>query len=441
MTARPSSTPYRDVLTLGLFASVLSAAMIQGGLGALLPYMGEDMPMSYTLESLHITGLAVGGGLASALAEILRRRLGRGRVLVLGAASCVAGSVLLAAAPAPVVSAAAMVFIGFGLTSTLIAGQVLLAALHGARGARMIGELNVSYSVGALLATAALPALAASVLGWRGFAAVPAVLLALVVLPLVLRGVRRTATDAAVAVPAGAGHATGRARLAPTVMLLCVVVEWGFLFWLATHLTTVAMLSTADAARATAAMWVAVLVGRVAGSRLMGFLRPGVLLAGSLVLAVVATVALTVVSTPSAAVVTGVVAGLAAANFYAGSVAYLIEADPVRADAAVARGSLMSGIALAFAPLGMGVLADVIGLRTAFAGVATVGIVLAAVSLVVTWPARRAAPAASAAAVAAHAPTQVPAPVPTQVPTAASTGATTPSAPAAQAAPTPPEES
>lgn len=407
MTARLPG-PYRDALTLGLFASIFSGAMIQGGLGALLPYMGRDMAMTHTLESLHITGLATGGLVASAVAEAARRRLGRGRVLVLGAASVAAGSTALALAPSPVLSAAAMLFVGFGLTSTLIAGQVLLAALHGVRGARMIGELNVSYSVGALLATAALPLVAASLLGWRGFAAMPAVLLVLLVLPLVVLGARRTATEGAVAVPAGTGHATGRARLAPVTMLLCVVVEWGFLFWLATHLTSVAGLSTADAARATAAMWVAVLVGRVAGSRLLGMVRPGVLLGASLVLAVAATVALTVVTTPGAATVTGILAGLASANLYAGSVAYVIEADPVRADAAVARGSLLSAVALITFPLGMGVLADVIGLRTAYAGVATGAIALAAVMLAVTWPARRPTP---------------------------------PSVPAAPAAPIPPEES
>jgi MFS family permease len=381
--------PYRDALTLGLFASVLGAALLQGGLGALLPYMGEDMPMTYTLESLHITGLAVGGLVASVVVEPARRRIGRGRVLVAGTVSCAVGSIVLALAPAPLLSAAAMLFVGFGLTSILIAGQVLLAALHGPRGARLIGELNVSYSVGALLATAVLPVVAASVLGWRGFAAVPALLLLLLVVPLVLRGVRRTPTEGAVAVPADTAPATGRARLAPVAMLLCVVVEWGFLFWLATHLATVAGLSAANASRATAAMWVAVLIGRVGGSRLLGVVRPGVLLGVSLGLAVGATVALTVVSTPTAAVVTGVLAGLAAANLYAGSVAYVIEADPVRADAAVARGSLLSAVALVVAPLGMGLLADGIGLRTAYAGVAAATITGAVVMLAVTWPASR----------------------------------------------------
>ena len=375
----------RDALTLGLFASILAGAMVQGGLGALLPYMGEDMPMTHTLESLHVTGLAVGGGVAAAVAELARRRIGRGRVLLSGAVATAVGAVLLAVAPSPVLSAAAMLFVGFGLTSTLIAGQVLVVALHGRRhGARMIGELNVSYGVGALVAAALLPVMAAGFLGWRGFAGVPALLLVLVVLPLVLVGVRRTATDGAVAVPTGTGHASGRARLAPGVMLLSVAVEWGFLFWLATHLTTVAELSTADAARATAAMWFAVLAGRIVGSRLLGMMRPGVLLTGSLVLAVLATVALTVVTTPVAAIVTGVLAGLAAANLYAGSVAYVIEADPVRADAAVARGSLLSGVALVVAPLGLGVLADAIGLRTAYVIVAVTVITAAFVMLALT---------------------------------------------------------
>ncbi|WP_225755249.1 sugar MFS transporter [Actinotalea sp. Marseille-Q4924] len=418
-----------DALTVGLSASVLGGAMIQGGLGALLPYLGQDMPMTHTMESLHITGLATGGLVASALAEPARRRIGRGRVLVAGAALCAVGAVLLAVAPTPVLSAAAMLFVGIGLTSTLIAGQVLLMVLHGRRqGARMIGELNVSYSVGGVVAAALLPVVAAGVLGWRGFAVIPAALLALVVVPLVWLGVRRSATDGAVAVPAGTGHATGRARLTPVTMLLCVVVEWGFLFWLATHLTTVAGLSTADAARATGAMWLAVLVGRVAGSRLLGVLRPGLLLLGSLVLAVVATVALTLVTTPVAAVLTGVLAGLSAANLYAGAVAYVIEADPVRADAAVARGSLLSAVALIVAPLGLGVLADGIGLRTAYVAVAAVLLTAAFVMLAVTWPRDR-RPASSAAApdLGRAGPPSVPVPTPADDPVA--TAATAPVAP------------
>lgn len=386
MTGQNPKGPHRDALTLGLFASILSGAMIQGGLGALLPYMGRDMPMTHTLESLHITGLAIGGLVASAVAEAARRRLGRGAVLVAGVVACAIGAAALALAPTPVLSAAAMPFVGFGLTSTLIAGQVLLVALHGRHGPRMIGELNVAYGVGALVAAAVLPVMAASLLGWRGFAGVPAVVLLVAVLPLVLLGVRRTATETAVAAPAGSVHARGGARLAPVVMLLTVVVEWGFLFWLATHLTSVAGLSTADASRATAAMWIAVLVGRIAGSRLLGVLRPGTLLVASLCLGVAATVALTVVRTPGAAIVTGVVAGLAAANLYAGSVAYVIVADPLRADAAVARGSLLSAVALIVAPLGMGALADLIGLRTAFAGVAAAATVLAFVTLAVARP-------------------------------------------------------
>lgn len=375
------------MLTFGLYASILSGAMIQGGLGALLPYMGQDMPMTHTLESLHITGLAVGGLVASAVAEVARRRMGRGWVLIVGAAACALGALLLAVAQLPLLSAAAMLFVGFGLTSSLIAGQVLLVALHGRRhGSRMIGELNVSYSVGAVVAAVLLPIMAASIFGWRGFAGVPAVILVLVVLPLVFVGVRRTDTEGVIAVPPGTGHASGRARFAPAVMLLSVVVEWGFLFWLATHLTTVAGLTTEAAARAAAAMWVAVLVGRIVGSRLLGVIRPGALLAGSLVLAMVATFVLDATATPTGALVAGVIAGLAAANLYSGSVAYVIEADPLRADGAVARGSLLSAVALIVAPLGMGVMADAIGLRAAYLIVALTAVTAAFLVLVVIRP-------------------------------------------------------
>lgn len=377
----------RGALILGLNASILSGALIQGGLGALLPYMGKDLPMTHTLESLHITGLAVGGLVASALAEIIRRRMGRGRLLVVGAVSCAVGASLLAVAPAPVVSAAAMLFVGFGLTSTLITGQVLVVALHGRqRGSRMIGEINVSYGIGAVVAALLLPLIAVSVFGWRGFAAIPAAMLVFLVVPLVLMGIRRTSTEGEVASAKDFPPASGRARFAPVVMVLSVVVEWGFLFWLATHLTTVAGLHTDEAARAVAAMWFAVLVGRIVGSRLLGAIPPRTLLAVSLVLAVAATFSLNAVTTPTGAIITGVVAGLAVANLYAGSIAFLIDADPARADRAVARGSLAAGAALIVAPLAMGMMADVIGLRIAFLLVGTIAVAGALVMLAVVRP-------------------------------------------------------
>lgn len=397
--------PHRDTLTVALYLSILGGALLQGGLGALLPYMTRDMPMTHTVESLHITGLAVGGLVASAVAETARRRVGRGRVLLGGVLACTAGSVVLTIAPNPFVSAGAMPFVGFGLTSTLIAGQVLLVALHGRHGPRMIGELNVAYGVGAVVAALALPAIALSALGWRGFAAVPAVLLLVVVLPMLARGARRTPTEGTVATPGGAGDApTGRLAGALAVMVLCVAVEWAFLFWFATHLTAVAELDERVTSVATAVMWVAVLVGRIAGSRLLGVLRPGTLLAASLAVGVVATVVLSVVTTPLGAAVAGVLAGFAAANLYAASIAFVIASDPARADAGVARGSLLAAVGLLVAPLTLGALADGIGLRTAFAVTVAVATVAAAVLLAVT---RR-----------AHDPPEAATPVPTEGDTA-----------------------
>ena len=87
----------------GLLASVL---------GARLPFRGQDMPINHTLESRHITGLAVDGLVASVRAEPARRRLGRSPASVASAALCAVDEVLLALAPAAVLSAAAMLFVG-----------------------------------------------------------------------------------------------------------------------------------------------------------------------------------------------------------------------------------------------------------------------------------------------------------------------------------------
>ena len=365
----PRTGPRRDGLTLAVFVLVLVSALLQGSLGGLLPFLQADIPMSHTVGSLHITALAVGGLLAATVAERVRRRHGRMPILIGSAALGAIGAGLIAAAQSPAMSIGALVLVGYAMSSTLIAGQALLVALHGRHGAQMIGELNVAYSVGAVAAAAALPVVAATALGWRGFPAVQAALLIVLVLPLLLRG--RSSVDADSTGPTGgrARVALRRPRAAYAAMCLSVAVEWSFIFWTATHLVDVGGFSAPTAAGAASVMWAAIVAGRVAGSRLVGRLGAPRVLVASLLVGIVAVALLSVASTPLLAVLAAGLGGLAAANLYPASIALVVSGYPQRPDAAVARASLLtSATSIAF-PLLLGAVADAAGLQLAFMAV------------------------------------------------------------------------
>lgn len=361
-----AAAPRRDGLTLAVFALILVSAVLQASLGGILPFLRAEVPMSHTVESLHITALAVGGLVAALLVEPVRLRVGRLPILV-GAAvlGAVAGALLLVAT-SPALSIGSLVLVGVSMSSALIVGQTLLVAAHGPHGPQMIGELSVAYSVGAVGASALLPAVAATAFGWRGLPALQGVLLLALVVPLLLRA-RRPVAEGAVATSSAAGTTSlRRPRLAYAAMCLCVAVEWSFMFWFATYLVSARGLTETGAAGAASVMWAAILVGRVAGSRAMGRFGAPAVLAASLVLGVVAAAVMTAASSTPLAVVAAVLAGLAAANLYPGSVALVVAGHPDRPDAAVARASLLTSAAVILFPLVLGRLADAVGLRLAF---------------------------------------------------------------------------
>ncbi len=358
----------RDGLTWALFALIATLAVLQAGVGGLLPFLQAEFDMSHTVESLHITALGVGGLTAGLVAERVRRRVGREAMLLGIAVLAVVAAGLLAAARGPVWSIVALVLVGFTVGGALIVGQSLLVARSGSAAPRMIGEYNLAYSVGAVAALFGLPVLTAAVTGWRTLPLAQGLVLAALVVPWLVK-VRRDAVVDPVVSEGGrtGGWTLDRPGVSLVAMCLCVAVEWSFLFWLATHLVAVGGHTPQTAALVTAVMWGVILAARVLGTRLLPRRGGAGVLTGSLLLALLAAVVLSQAQTVWLAVVAAVLAGAAAANLYPASVAFVVSgAPPGRADAVVARATLLSsGTSIVF-PLLLGRLADAVGLSMAF---------------------------------------------------------------------------
>lgn len=364
----PSSSqtnPPRESFTWALYALVLTCAILQAGVGGMLPFIAADFSMSHTVQSLHITAMGSGGFIMGLLAERIRRRIGRHAMLIGAALFSVVAAALLAGARSPAWSISALALAGISVTTKLIVGQAHLVARYGGAAPRMIGEVNLAYSIGAVLATFGLPVLVSAILGWRMLPLIQAVAL-LLVLPMLLRG--RHGVDAG---PPEASRVVilqvlRRPRMAYLAMCLSVAVEWSFLFWLATNLVSVGGLPAITAATATAVMWATILVLRAIGSRLLASFGGGPVLTGSLIVTIAAAVVLQQAETVPRAMAAAVLAGAAIANLYPASIALVVSGFPHRTDHAMARTTLLSSSTLILFPLLLGWLADTEGLDVAF---------------------------------------------------------------------------
>ena len=143
-------------------------------------------------------------------------------------------------------------------------------------------------------------------------------------------------------------------------------VEWSVVYWGASFLATHAGFSNADAATATGALFLAMLFGRYAGSRLTRRFSGLVILVASLAIALVGFPLFWLVPVPLLRVFGLFVVGLGLANVYPLSIALASRTMPDQSDRASARLSIAAALSALLAPFALGALADNIGIGYAF---------------------------------------------------------------------------
>lgn len=354
---RRTRVTWYSYLMLGLFTGLLT---IQGNI---LPFLKAELDLSYGAVSLHSSALAAGLIAVGLLGDRVVRRHGRRRALRLGAAGISAGAVLLCLAPAAWASIGSCALMGLlgGLIPTVVAA--VLAETHG-EGGRDVAYAEataVTYAFAMLgpLATGLFVALS---LDWRGV-----VLLGAAFGGLLLVAFRR----APLPDPPGAS-ASGRGAGLPAaywaywaLLATTVALEFCVLIWAPEFLERVAGLPRATAAGSAAAFSLAMLLGRIGASRLVGLVAAQHLFLAALLVAVLGFLAYWGTGRPLAAVAGLFVLGLGVAPLYPLSLGFAVGAVGARGDAASARVMLAMGLAILLTPALLGGLADEVGLRLA----------------------------------------------------------------------------
>jgi fucose permease len=151
------------------------------------------------------------------------------------------------------------------------------------------------------------------------------------------------------------------------VLLLIVSTEFCILLWGSDFLATVVGLTPSAAAAALSGFLLAVVVGRMVGSRLTGSIVDARLFRGALAITGAGFGVYWLAGWAPLNIAGLVVAGLGVANLYPLALALAVGVVPEQADLASARCALAAGIAILLVPLLLAALADHAGIRTAYA--------------------------------------------------------------------------
>lgn len=358
----PGSAVTRDRVTVLAYLTLAAYSYLLYSLGTVLPFLHDELHLSYTVTSLH-SSLWVLGTIATGLAYgPLVRRYGRDRVLACALAGTAAGAVLLGVGHTLSVTLLSVAVMGTAGTALQTGAFAVLSDRHGSGRGRALAEATAGASATAVVAPLVLGGLSGSRVGWRAGLAVPVLLLAAV--SWRRRGQQLPTPERA----SGLGGRLPPGFWTPAVLVAVVVgVEFCVVFYGADLLHVSTGLALARAGTAIAAFYLGELTGRAAGSLLAGNPdRTPAMLVGSLALTAGGFAAFWLSGHALVGVVGLFVTGLGVANLYPLALSLTIATAPGRADDATARVQLLVGAAVLVAPLGLGAAADRIGVFRAF---------------------------------------------------------------------------
>ena len=341
--------------TLSLFAYFLN---IQGNI---IPFLRDELALSYRDAGLHPAALAAGLIVCGLFGERAVAWCGRKGALALGFVGLCGGAVLLSLAHTAAASIAGCLLMGAPGGLILVVVPAVLAERHGADRSIAFGEANAASYIASLTAAAAMGLFTATSLDWRSGLALG---IGLTAVALAFR--------AGDPIPAprprgksGAGRLPA-AYWAYWATLFCVIaLEYCTLLWSPEVLEQVQGLSRASAVAMAAAFSAAMLTGRLFAAPLLRRVPAPRLFLASLALTLPGIALYVGVRQPVSSVVGLVVLGLGTALLYPLTLGFAIGVAGRLEEAASARASLASGVAILVMPMVLGALADGLGLRLA----------------------------------------------------------------------------
>ena len=382
-TSHPQERFVRYPLTWATYALVGYFAYLETVLGPLMPFLLAEQGFSYSVASLHFSAFALGAVPVGFFGERVAGRWGRRASLWGGGAGMAGGALLLGASPVTPGTVLGAFVMGTCGGLLLITTQAILADKYGEWSAVAITESNVAASACAILASLAVGVFAALGLGWRVALILPVAALVFLAARFRDEPLGQASTDKSTSGKASSALPM-RFWVSFGVLFLGVSVEWCVAYWGADFLENGVGLGRSTAATALSVFFVAMLAGRILGSRLARWLSGGILLLVTLCVAFAGFPLFWLSAVPALSLLGLFIVGLGIGSIYPLAISVGVAAAPGRTDTATARLGLAGGSAILTAPFVLGAFADRVGIERAY-GIVVPLLLAAAVLAIVAW--------------------------------------------------------
>ena len=365
-TMMPSIQPFaRDRLTWLAYAMLAYIGFSQSILGPLMPFLRSELHLNFTRGGFLPATLAIGLILSGMIGARLARQWSRRSVFWSGAIGLGIGVVLLTLSRQFGLSLVAVLGMGFCSSLTQVMIQAVLSDHHAEQRAIAITEANVAASFSATLTPLVIGGLQSLQVGWRAIALLVFLFLAL----LALSFFRQSIPDRGPTLPESP---IKNERLPISfwlywiVLFFLVAMEMSVVVWATDFLDSVVGLGRTNAVLAYSAFPAAMLIGRIAGSRLTRRWPSLTLLMAALGVTLIGFPLFWLARLPALNIIGLFITGLGIANQYPLTISIAIGLAGNQSNEASARFSLCVGTALLTAPLLLGWLADRLNLQNAY---------------------------------------------------------------------------
>lgn len=355
----------RDRFTWLMYLCLGYFAYLQTVPGPTVPFLRDELNMNYTVTGLHLTAFALGMLLIGLIGERVIARFGRYRSFWGGLFGMGIGAGLVILTWHPFVSMAGMFVMGFVGTVMLTTLQSSIADYHGENGTIGLTESNVI----AVIFAAVGPQIVAfgeltPGLGWR---------FAWWVMVLFGVGVFIVFRQLPFPTPSQPTERTHTAQPLPglfwlywVVVVFSIALEWSLIYWGADFLENVAKFPATQASSLVSLFFLAMIIGRIVGSRLVQLYGAGVFLWVAIFTFAVGFGVFWLMPYPLARVTGLFIAGIGSANLYPLTLSIAIKVSGNQADKASSRVVFGIGFSIVVFPQLLGGLADQVGIWNAF---------------------------------------------------------------------------
>lgn len=374
-----SGTFVRDRFTWLAYLMLAFFSYTASTRGPLIPFLREELDLNYSVAGLHLSAFAIGMVIAGLTNATLTKRFGRAWLFWGGSGASCLFAIVFIMAQTPVLTIGSTFLQGLTSGWMLVTIQATLSDHHKEKRVIALTESNIAASAVAVLSPLAVGIFEDIGIGWR--MAIVVGLIAWVLLALWGRDVKIPPTHQQ-NLPIGQTPQPLPLMFWAywIVIFLGAVIEWSIIFWGADFLEKNAGLEATTASTMMTVFFLAVVIGRVLGSRLARSVDLRVLLFGAYVLLMIGFVPFWLAPTAEISILGLFIAGLGVANTFplALSTASGI-VTPAQSDIASGRVSLGAGLAIFLGPQILGVVADGSSISAAYSIVAVVTVLVVGV--------------------------------------------------------------